>query len=98
MTCVIIQHVLSKVWYIVGIKRCIDNFREPTVSENECHTPSEEQHGNRVFLSKPNVSKNPVSPLNWNYVYQGGFGLSKEVLWVSLGQMAAKSWAVKVGG
>ena len=32
------------------------------------------------------------------YVRLGGLDLSKEVLWVSVGQLAAKLQAVKVGG
>ena len=32
------------------------------------------------------------------WVNKGGLDLSKEVLWVSLGQRAAELWAVKVGG
>ena len=42
--------------------------------------------------------KNPASPLNWTWVCKGGWYLSKEVLWVSVGQLAAKLQAVKVGG
>ena len=34
--------------------------------------------------------KDPASPLNWIFVYKEGLDLSKEVLWVSLGQLAAK--------
>ena len=39
-----------------------------------------------------------VSLLNRNYVNRGGLDLSKDVLWVSVGQRAAKLHAVKVGG
>ena len=42
--------------------------------------------------------KNPFSPLNWTWVCLGGWDLSKEVLWVSVGQLASKLQAVKVGG
>ena len=36
--------------------------------------------------------------LNRNCVNKGGLDLSKEVLWVSVGQRAAELQAVKVGG
>ena len=36
--------------------------------------------------------------LNRIYVNKGGLDLSKEVLWVSVGQRAAELRAVKVGG
>ena len=36
--------------------------------------------------------------LNRDYVNKGGLDLSKEVLWVSVGQRAADLQAVKVGG
>ena len=34
----------------------------------------------------------------WNEIYQGGWDLSKEVLWISVCQWAPKLQAVKVGG
>ena len=36
--------------------------------------------------------------MNWNYACEGGWDLSKDVLWVFVGQLAAKLQAVKVGG
>ena len=42
--------------------------------------------------------KNSDSPLNCQYIWWGDLYLSKEVLWVSVGQLAAKLQAVKVGG
>ena len=36
--------------------------------------------------------------LDRDWVNKGGLDLSKEVLWVSVGQRAADLWAVKVGG
>ena len=42
--------------------------------------------------------KNAASLLDGDYVNRGGLDLSKEVLWVSVGQLAAKLQAVKVGG
>ena len=36
--------------------------------------------------------------LNRNCVNKRGLDLSKEVLWVSVGQREAELWAVKVGG
>ena len=58
------------------------------------------------LLNKPYVNevtlrenpKNPASPLKWCYPYWRGLDLSKEALWVSVGQLAAKLQAVKVGG
>ena len=42
--------------------------------------------------------KSPSIPLNWTWVCWGGWDLSKEVLWVSVGQLASKLQAVNVGG
>ena len=36
--------------------------------------------------------------LNRDWVNKGGLDLSKEVLWVSVGQWATELWAAKVGG
>ena len=41
--------------------------------------------------------KNSFSPLNWNLCWEG-WNLSKMLLWVSVGQLAAKLQAVKIGG
>ena len=42
--------------------------------------------------------KSAARILNRNCVNKGGLDLSKNVLWVSVGQGAADLWAVKVGG
>ena len=42
--------------------------------------------------------KSPARLLNRDYFNKGGLDLSKEVLWVSVGQRAADLPAVKVGG
>ena len=42
--------------------------------------------------------KNPFSPFNLDWVCWRGWDLFKEVLWVSVGQLAANLQAVKVGG
>ena len=42
--------------------------------------------------------KSPARLLNRDQVNKGGLDLSKEVLWVSVGQRAADLRAVKVGG
>ena len=42
--------------------------------------------------------KSAAKLLKRNYVNKGGLNLSKEVLWVSVGQKTAVLWAVKVGG
>ena len=42
--------------------------------------------------------KRPARLFDRDKVNKGGLDLSKEVLWVSLGQLAAKLQAVKVGG
>ena len=42
--------------------------------------------------------KSAARVLDRNCVNKGGLDLSKEVLWVSVGQRAADLWAVKVGG
>ena len=42
--------------------------------------------------------KSSAGLLNRHYVNRRGFDLSKEVLWVSVGQRAADLRAVKVGG
>ena len=42
--------------------------------------------------------KSAVTVLNSNFVNKRGLDLSKEVLWVSVGQRAADLQAVKVGG
>ena len=52
----------------------------------------------RSFLQGKIYPKNAASPLNRVYVNRRGLDLSKEVLWVSVGQLAAKLQAVKVGG
>ena len=41
--------------------------------------------------------KNHFSLLNWTWVCLGGSDLSKEVLWVSAGQLALKLQAFKIG-
>ena len=41
--------------------------------------------------------ENPICPLNCYIVWRRGLDLSKEVLWVSVGQRTAKLQAVKVG-
>ena len=41
--------------------------------------------------------KSAARVLNRNCVNKGGLDLSKNVLWVSVGQGAADLWAVKVG-
>ena len=50
-----------------------------------------------LWQSKTYV-KNPSSPLNLTCVCKGGWDLSKEALWVSVGQLASKLQAVNVGG
>ena len=42
--------------------------------------------------------KSPARLLNRGYFNKGGLDLSKEVLWVFVGQGAAEIQAVKVGG
>ena len=42
--------------------------------------------------------KSAARLLNINCVNNRALDLSKEVLWVSVGQRAAELWAVKVGG
>ena len=51
---------------------------------------------NEDILAEHNLY--PFSTLNWDWVCQGGWDLSKEVLWMSVGQLASKLQAVKVGG
>ena len=41
--------------------------------------------------------KNTASPFFENYVYRKGLDLSKEVLWVSVGQRTAKLQVVNAG-
>ena len=43
-------------------------------------------------------TKSPAALLKTVYVNKGGLDLSKRVLWVSIGQRAAKIPAFKVGG
>ena len=43
-------------------------------------------------------NKSAAKLLDRNWVNKGGLDLSKEVLWVSVGQMAAELPAIKVGG
>ena len=43
-------------------------------------------------------TKSPAALLKTVYVNKGGLDLSKEVLWVSVGQRALELQAVKVGG
>ena len=43
-------------------------------------------------------NKSAARVLNRNCVNKRGFDVSKNVLWVSVGQGAADLWAVKVGG
>ena len=45
-----------------------------------------------------NFVKSAARLLNRDGVNKGGLDLSKEVLWVSIGQRAAELQAVKVGG
>ena len=42
--------------------------------------------------------KSPAKLLNRDYFNKGGLDLSKEVLWVSVGQLASKLQAVNVRG
>ena len=42
--------------------------------------------------------KSAARLLNRDYANRRGLNLSKEVLWVSVGQRAADLWAFKVGG
>ena len=42
--------------------------------------------------------KSAARVLNRDCINKGGLDLSKNVLWVSVGQGAADLWAVKVGG
>ena len=42
--------------------------------------------------------KSPATLLKRVYVNKGGFDLSKEILWVSVGQRAVDIRAIKVGG
>ena len=52
---------------------------------------------NRVTLTGKNLYKKSYHSSELTiYVYQGDLDLSKEVLWVSVGQLAAKFQAVKV--
>ena len=50
------------------------------------------------FDREKSVLKNAASLFIGNYVNNRGLDLSKEVLWVSVGQKAAVLRAVKVGG
>ena len=51
----------------------------------------------RVFLTGIEYLKSAIRLLNTDYVPRRGLDLSKEVLWVSVGQLAAKLQAVQVG-
>ena len=42
--------------------------------------------------------KSAARVLDRDFVKKGGLDLSKEVLWVSIGQRAAEQSAIKVGG
>ena len=42
--------------------------------------------------------KSAAKVLNKDYINTGDLDLSKNVLWVSVGQRAVNLWAVKVGG
>ena len=53
---------------------------------------------NRVTFTGKNYIKYLASPLNRQYVCWEGLDLSKEILWDSVSQLAAKLQAVKVGG
>ena len=50
------------------------------------------------LLTEIKCIKSPATLLNIDCVNKGGLDLSKEVLWVSVGQRAAVLQAVKVGG
>ena len=52
----------------------------------------------RVFWTGIKYNKSAFRLLNRDWVNKGGLDLSKEVLWVSVGQMAAELPAIKVGG
>ena len=52
----------------------------------------------RSFLTETKYVKSASRLLDRDYVNQGVLDLSKEVLWVSVGQRAADLWVVKVGG
>ena len=52
----------------------------------------------RVLWTEIKYIKSAAELLNRNYVIIGGLDFSKEVLWVSVGQMEAELPAIKVGG
>ena len=51
----------------------------------------------RSFRQSKTYLENDISLLIRHYIYRQGLYLSKEVLWVSVGQRAAKSWSIKLG-
>ena len=52
----------------------------------------------RVFWTGIKYNKSAFRLLDRDWVNKGGLDLSKEVQWVSVGQMAVKLPAIKVGG
>ena len=52
----------------------------------------------RSFWMEIEYIKSAARLLNRDWVNKGGLDLSKEVLWVSVGQRAAELRAVKLGG
>ena len=52
----------------------------------------------RVYCTEIKYLKSAARLLNRDYVNKGGLDLSKEILWVSVGQRLAELLAVKVGG
>ena len=69
-----------------------------TVSEHEYRPLLNKPYWNRVSLTKKNLSLKCCQSLEQSLFLTSGQDLSKEVLWVSLGQRAAKLQAIKVGG
>ena len=53
---------------------------------------------NEVNLNRDRICKSAARLLDRDCINKGGLDLSKEVLWVSVGQRAAELRAVKVGG
>ena len=52
----------------------------------------------RIFWTGIKYNKSAFRLLDRDWVNKGGLDFSKEVWWVSVGQMAADLRAVKVGG
>ena len=53
---------------------------------------------NEVTLSKQNLSQKFYKSFELKVCFKRGLDLSKEILWVSVGQLAANLQTVKVGG